>query len=400
MYKSRFTLWGLRKNAKRKGDGDQSSGRKKRPIDRSRLLLAEHAGYPAQIVSAKTPRALRSSTPLLRPAMTPPLLAIPERILGVIKDYFRGSFEAGTWVANGDDRCRSTKPKKPSALMNVLCGQTQLACRLLDRGSFQDAGKALVSATAGLQDIIFAEEPRTLIELFRTVLYTHYAARNEIAFAILRQFSAMAMAVLGNRHPICRISGWLSSMDPSRLDDVIDRCLISVCDHFASLVGHMHHTTLLARLESMSGRDTEEKVRDLLRKCENDLGLVNERTLHVHLALSRACYHNSKYIEAKRLGQELVARSRKLQGPMHRKCYRAEGLYTLAKSEYALGQRHSAESHILEAIALISLIDPCRAAHWLSSLEGWLLEQGREDSAAEARERRRKLQESIESGQY
>lgn len=396
MYKSRFTQWGLRKNAKRKVDGDQKQSREKRLIDRSSPLLAKHAGHLTATALAKTPRAIRSSAPLSDSVMTPPMLAIPERILSVIRDYFRGSFDAGTWAANGDERhhCRSTKPKKALAQLNNFQFQTQLACRLFDRKSFQDAGKSLVSATAGLQDIIFAEEPMTVFALFEFVLYTHYAGRNEIAFAILRHFSAMAMVVLGDRHPLCRISRWLSSMDPSRFEDVIDRCLSSVGDHFASFLGPTHRTTLIAHTESIRlYRRSEEKLWNLLRKCESDLGLLDYRTLFVHHQLSFRCYENHKNIEAKRLGQELVARSRKLQSPMDRNFHRAEGLHIKAKSEYALGQRQLAESHILEAIALVGPIEPGRAVCWLSVLEDWLLEQNREDSAAETRAKRWNLQE-------
>lgn len=191
-------------------------------------------------------------------------------------------------------------------------------------------------------------------------------------------------------------------MDPSRLDDVVDRCLISVGDHFASHLGPMHNTTLVARLESMrDNAEYEENLRDLLGKCENDLGLVDDRTSYVRMALSCTCYDNFKYTEAKRLGQELVVSSRKLQSTSSKDYYRGAGLYIMAMSQHALGETQAGELHILEAIALISPIVPSRATTWLSILEDWLQEQGREDAAAETRERRWKLQESsIESDQY
>ena len=401
MYKSRFTQWGLRKNARRKGEGGQQSRREKRPIDRSRPLLVEHAGYLTPTVLAKTPWAMRSFTPLSRPVMTPPTLAIPERILGVIRDYFSGSFEAGTWVSNGNgsERCISTKPIKPTQIhLNLLYDQCVLACRLFDRNSFQDAGKTLISATAVIKEILLAEEPRTLITLFTTILDTHHRGRDEIAFAILRHFSAMAMIILGDRHPICRISGWLSSMDRSRLDDIIDRCLSSACDHFASLLGPMHRTALVARIESMSDSgETEERLRDLLGKCEKDLGLFDGRTLYVRSVLSWAYYNNKKFTEAEELGQELLVCSRKLHSTYLKLRYDADGLHIIARCQYALGERHSGESNLLDAIALKSQTEPGRAAYWLSILEGWLLAQGREDSAAEMRERRWKLLETFES---
>ena len=398
MYKSRFTQWGLRKNAKRKRQGDQQSGQEKRPIDRSRHLPADDGGYLIPIVSSENPRTMKSSTPLSQPLMTPPMLAIPERILGVIWDYFRGSFEAGTWISNGDGSksCLSIKPTKSArGLLNLLYNQSLLACRLFDRNSFQDAGKALISATAQIKEILCAEEPRTLSRLFGLILNAHRKGKDEIAFAILRHFSAMAMAVLGDRHPICRISGWLSSMDPSRLDDIIDRCLSSVGDHFASLLGPMHRTALIARMSDSWG--TEEKLRDLLGKCKIDLGLLDRRTFEVGMELSWRCYRNNKFNEANKLGQELLVHSQKVQSPVYKMHYHAESLSIIAMSQYALGEKHSGESILLESIALNSQTYPARAVYSLSILEDWLLEQGREDSAAETRERRWKLQEAIES---
>ncbi len=296
MYKSRFTQWGLRKNAKRKGESDQKSGRQKRPIDRSRHLPAGDGGYLIPIVSSGNPRTMRSFTPLSHPVMTPPMLAIPERILSVICDYFRGSFEAGTWISNGDGSksCYSTKPTKRAwAHLNRFYDQTLIACRLFNRSSSQDAGKALGSAFAVIKDILLAEEPETLSLLFKTILRVRRKRKDQIACAILRQFSAMAMAVLGARHPICRISGLLSSTDPSQVDEIINRCKSSIGDHFTRLIGPMHYTTLRTQLQNMSssGR-SEKKLRDLLAKCENDLGLLDVRILYFRIELSVHCYDN------------------------------------------------------------------------------------------------------------
>ena len=329
------------------------------------------------------------------------MLAVPERILSVIWDYFRGSFEAGTWVSNGDGSrsCRSTKAEQSAyAHLNSLYNQTLIACHLFDRNSFQEAGKALISATGRIKEIILAEEPRTLSRLFELILYVRRNGRDEIAFAILRQFSAMAMAVLNDRHPICQISGWLSSTAPALVDEILNRCISSVADHLTSLIGPMHYTTLSARLDYVSiNRGTERKLRDLLGKCEDDLGLLDCRTLRLRLELSSHYYNNYRFTEAKELGQELFVHSQEIQSTGMKKFYRAEGLCIIAISQYALGEIHSAESHILDAIALRCQTSPSRAAYLLSTLEGWLLKQGRESSAAEMRERRRKLQESIES---
>lgn len=398
MYKSRFTQWGLRKNAKRKRDSDQESGREKRPIDRCSSLLTEHAAYLAQIVSAKTSRAMRSPTPLPRPIMTSPMLATPEHIFSAIRDYFRGSFEAGTWPShnhNGLGYCRNNEPMGPASSYLVhFYNSCIIACRLFDRKCFQDAGKMLISATARIKEILLAEEPWTLSTIFQVMLLASLAGRHEIALIILRYFSTMAMTVLGDRHPMSRIPWLLSSMDHSYFEDIAARGLNSIYHNFRTLTGPMHHTTLAAHMDCISiGERREEKMRGLLGECESDLGLLNCKTTFVLARLSIMCYGNHNYIEAKRLGQELLVRSRKLQWTMNKDSYRAKGLHIIAKSQYALGERQSAESHILEAIALISPIEPSQAVHWLSILEGWLLDQGREDAAAEIRQRRWKLQE-------
>lgn len=400
MYKTRFTKWGLRKNAKRKGQSNQQSGREKRPIDRSRRLPADDRGSLIPFVSSGDLRTMKSTATLSHPLTTPPMLAIPERILAAIWDYFRGSFEAGTWVSNGDGsrHCLSTKPvESGTAHMDLPYYQLLLACSLFDRGSFQDAGKALISATAQTKNVLLAEKPMTLLHLFRFILATHRRRRDEIAFAILRRFSAMAMAVLGDSHPICRISGWLSSMDSSRLGDIVDRCRRSVGDHFESLLGPMHRTALVARMDSMSG-ETAGTLRDLLGKCEHDLGLLDSRTLKVGLELSWRCQRNDNHNEAKKLGHELFVRSQKLQSPVYKRHYHAESLYTIAISQYALGETHFGDLNLLDGIAMKSETNPSRAALWLFILEKWLLKQGRVDSAAETRERRRKLQETFVSG--
>ena len=396
MYKSRFTRWGLRKNAKRKGD--LRSSVEKRHVDLSRHLPADGGGYSIPIVSSQKSRTMNLSTPLSHSLTTP---TIPERVLGVIWDYIRGSFEAGTWVCTGDGarHCLSTKSTTyVSAHPNSLYNQSTLACCLFDKNCFQDAGKALVSATAQIKAILYAEGPDTLRNLFKTILYIHHRGRDEIAFAILRQFSAMAMAVLGDRHPICRLSGWLSSIDPSRLGDIIGQCLDSVRDHFASLLGPLHLTALVARIESMTDRGgSEGNMRDLLSKCESDLGWLDLRTFEVGLRLSWIYYGINKLTEAQNLSQKLLVRSSKLHSPAHKMAVDAECLNIMGMSQYALGEVDSAESSIRRAIALESGPSSDRTACWLLILEDWLLEQGREDSAAEARERRRMLQETIES---
>ena len=398
MYKSRFTQWGLRKNAKKNGKNHQQPGWEKRSSDRSSPLPAEGRGYLIPVMSTENPRTMMPFTPLFHPLTTPSMLAIPERMLHVIWDYFRGSFESGTWVLGDDEMqwCCSTKPVEYAQIhMGFLEDQCLLACRLINRRSFQDVGKILISATARIKDIILAEAPTTLSRLFQLFHEVCVIGRYDIIMIILRQFSAMAMTVLGDGHPICHISGLLNSVDQSHSNEVVAQCMSSICDSFRSLIGPMHYTAIVAHAHFLNlSREREGKLRNLLGKCESDLGLVDERTIYIQFLLAFECYENDDYMEARRLGQELFVRC---QPSMAYHRYRAEGLFIIAMSQYALGERDSAESCILYAIALVSPLEQGRIVTFLCVLEDWLLEQGREDAAAKMWERQRKLQEFFES---
>ena len=353
------------------------------------------------VFSPATPRAVESFTPVLRPIMTPQVLAIPERIFASIWVYFQGSFESGTWGSTGEGLryCQSTKvPKSGLFHLSMLSNQCLLACKLFANESFSEAGKTLISATAGIKKILLAEDPMTLPSLFVLVIQVRRQKRNEIALAILRQYSAMAEVLLGNEHPLCYISGWLTSVDPSESNDIIDRCKGSVADHFEALIGPMHRSTLNARMMSFEDKTRKEEwLQDLLGNCENDLGSLDVRTFQVRRELALHYFYKHKYLEAKKLGQELLAQAQHSQVTRMGASYQTESLYVIAMSQHALGETNSAESTLREAIDLSGSERQGRVMYWLTTLEGWLLEKGQWSSAAQAKDKRRKVLESINS---
>ena len=350
------------------------------------------------VFSPATPRAVESFTPVLRPIMMPQVLAIPERIFASIWIYFQGSFESGIWESTGEGfhYCQTTKgPKGGLSLLNMLSDQCLLACRLFANESFSEAGKTLISATAGIKNILLAEDPMTLLSLFQLLIDVRRQRRNEIALAILRQYSAMAEVLLGNEHPLCSISGWLTSVDPSDSNDIIGRCKRSVADHFETLIGPMHRSTLNARMMSIDDRTRKEEwLQNLLGNCENDLGSLDAWTLRVRYELALHYFNKHKYLEAKKSGQELLAHAQVMRMGAG---YQTNSLYIIAISQHALGETKSAESTLREAIDLSGSKRQGRAMFWLTILEGWLLEKGQWSSAAQLRNKRRKVLESINS---
>ena len=351
------------------------------------------------VFSTATPRAVESFTPVLRPIMTPQVLAIPERIFASIWVYFRGSFESGTWKSTGGEfrYCQNTKvPEGGLFHLSMLSDQCLLACSLFANESFSEAGKTLISATAGIKKILLAEDPMTLPYLFGLIIDVRRRRRNEIALAILRQYSAMAEVLLGNEHPLCFISGWLTSVNPSESNDIIGRCKGSVADHFETFIGPMHRSTLNARMMSIEDRTRKEEwLQGLLGKCENDLGSYDLRTLHIRYELAHLCFYKHKYLEAKKWGQELLAQAQHPQVTRMGVSHQADSLAIIAISQHALGEMKSAESTLREAIDLSE--GQGRAMYWLTVLERWLLEKGQWSSATQVKDRRRNVLESINS---
>ncbi|KAK3167260.1 hypothetical protein OEA41_010386 [Lepraria neglecta] len=207
-------------------------------------------------------------------------------------------------------------------------------------------------------------------------------------------YSAMAEVLLGNEHPICYISGWLTSVDPSESNDILGRCKGSVADHFETFLGPMHRSTLNARMMFFEDRTRKEEwLQDLLGNCENDLGSLDVRTWYVRFGLAHHCLNKHKYLKAKKLGQELAQAQLMRIGAISK----PRVLYIIAISQHALGETKSAESTLREAIDLTGSERQGRVMYWLTTLEGWLLEKGQWSSAAQARDKRRKVLESMNS---
>ncbi len=216
--------------------------------------------------------------------------------------------------------------------------------------------------------------------------------RHEIASAILRQCSALGEFVVGNKHPLRLVCGWLASADKSQFEEIVLRCFRSVTDHFESFVGPMHFSTLESRMYYARSIRAPGKglLQNLAVQCELQLGPFDHRSLHVRAQLAVHYLHLCQYIEALEAGQHLIAHSRYSQTQNDLNFFQ-QGLYIVAVSQYRLGDTFLAETNLREAIEVRLLnwgSHDSQARLWLVRLEGWLLEQGQWNSAAEVRERR------------
>ena len=417
MYKTRIKQWGLDKKHKENemralvhktktlgSQGKSAAFRVRgRPVDYKDVVRyftrkdMRIEDVVAQRTGSKTPEAVDYFITVPTPMTTPESIAIPECILVSIRDYFRGSFENGTWVTtNPEIGCQTTRGQRNSwTVLIELQYDVLIACELFRRNDFQGAGQNLIAATSRIKGIILAEIPETLQSIFLIIKRSLRYKRYEIALAILRQYSALAEIIMGKMHPIGCICRRLASIAPSQWETVIARCTGSLVDHFESLAGPLNMSTIYSRVEHIGSEfDSEYNMnqrlillKNLLHSCETILGPQDPRTREVLLNLARYYIHKSNYAEAMRVGWDLVTLTLDYRIELS---FYFEGLYTVAISEYAMGDIHSAETHLREAIEWrISKYGPndSRARWSLVKLEEWLVEQRRYDSAAQVQKR-------------
>ena len=301
MYKTRITRWGLDKKNKEKEM--RAIVRKEKQLDdqgkastfriRGRLVdykdvirYWERKGVRiedviAQRTGSMTPEAVKCFTAPPSPIAMPESIAVPERILVSIRDYFKGSFESGTWIVTDSQlSCETTKVEEDALLhLHALNDRCETACRLFDNNRFAEGGRSLISATARIKKILLAEHPMTLAYFFALFALLLLWRRHEIVQTILRQISALAKVLIGERHPLGCICGWLASLPESQLGDVIIKSSGSGIDHFENLLGPMSLPTLVSRLMFIQEVGFEHNrsydkilLQDLLCKTEATLG--------------------------------------------------------------------------------------------------------------------------------
>ena len=412
MYKTHIKQWGLDKKNKdfemraivRKKNQREHQG--KSSIIRVRGQLRDFAevvrywdrkGVSIEDIIARqtaspTPEAVECLTPVPSPILTPQVLAIPERMLLCIRDYFRSSFESGIWFKTQPSRhCYNIKSGGSDDIMDVFADEFYLACKLFSRKLFKEAGQTLIAATAMIEKILLIEDPDIILDLFNLLEDFRWCKRDEVALVTLRQFSALAQKLLGSEHPVGRVCEWIIGSYPSSLDDVSIRCMRSVADQLESFLGLVHLSTLSSRLALINmvreGNARIQMSQDLLGECEMTLGPHDHRTTRVRWHLASFHYGQSEYVEAKILVQKNLTCFQTLQpmddGMFDQYC---DSLCLAAKCYYALGEEDLGIATLQRAIdSKVSKWGPqdIRTRTWLVDLEDWYLDQGRWSSAAQ-----------------
>lgn len=359
----------------------------------------------AQQAASKTPEAVECSTPMYSPARTPEVLAIPEQIFLTLRDYHKGSFEAGNRVNDQPYRRRQTTKVQSDAqsMLNRMRSYSRIACELYHKHDPQGARQALVRATFPIGRIIEAEHPKSFTHIFDTVQDFLRFGWDEVAAVILRQVSDMARLILGERHPFKLVCAWLLSIiqtDRNRYDKTVEVSCGVIHDCSEEILGPLHKTTIQSKIQRLTwdftlGKHHEQTVLDLeqlVGECEASLSPDDHLTLNMRLWLADTCVAQNNPVKAKEIAQALVAQTKSIT-------YRIRGLGISARSHHLLDERAAAETNIREAIDLGTEIwgqGDGEVRLLMIDLEVWLIAWGNLESAAQVREERVRYQEPAE----
>lgn len=428
MYKARVKKWGLAKNSKekelraivRKDKQRRDLGKRSsfyvrgevvkhqdvlRYWERKRTTIED---VIAQRGSSVTPEAVRCVTPVPSPITPPPVLAIPERILLCVKACHQGSFESGTWL----------RPIEPSRtcfsigtqwdVMPDLCSfynQSLLACGLFAKAEYEEAGQTLRLATSNIEEILMADVQVTIRWLLLLTIEIHRRGRHEIANAILKHVAALGKVILGTNHPITQTCSWLGLVELSQLDDVLAAAFRDIGDYLKSGLGPLSGSTLEARTAYITnfvrhGDHEREGValKSLLQECRIHLPADDPRIFRIYLALGYHHLGEKNYREALQICQHISdqALSAPIQTSLVSVMPRCQCLYISAFCWRALQEIDLAEKNMRTLIDVQLFIwgpHDSRAIRLLFELERWLGEWGELESAAQTRDRRKRLLE-------
>ena len=330
-----------------------------------------------------------------------------EEVLRSIGDYFRGSYEANTWlITDSNVPCVSIKPQGHcTASLDTFYGGIMAACQMLDRGAFDEAGRALVNATKDIQDIIRAEHPFTLCRILQLMACLQERKRPEISRVLLNQLSGISKLILGERHPLHAICSRLASLEPDQLEEAALLYLGRAADSFSQLAGPLHLTTLWTNLSFIHKvempRDRargEAALQRLLHQCELTCGKCDGRTLDVLTSIAWTYYEKHEYKQTIKVATEIITRAQHVKPEKDAPYFLTKGYHAYAYAQHASHELGQALAGLKKGLDLDVSIWGWQHGSTMVDLvvmENWLVEWEHFESAEEVRNTRIEIQESM-----
>jgi hypothetical protein len=322
----------------------------------------------------------------------PQTLLVAEDLLFSIKTYVDGSLESGTWISDENGYCTTRTPAGTIAPDYTYDFSTycRLAAGLVEKGPSIEFRRALSKAFNLVQDLLRAENPRTLDCLFDVYLYLISKGLPEIVSMLRNYINEMAANIIVRENPwghICRLIGML---DAESLEQAIVKSWKCTLDAFGkalrplSLHALTVHIQFINRVYSSVDLLKEEKLlQGLLAQFEQRSSMSTLQAAKVNLVKCSLGYNailQRNYTEAEELGLDILSRAQEEKLWVNK----VEALEVIAWSQFQQHKTNSAEMNMLDAIKLVvdhwGITDPWAIRNMIH-LEGWLRNWGREEDA-------------------
>ena len=421
MYKDRISKWQIdkkikghemkaiiRKQAQRSRAGKKSlfylrnSQVPDHKVNRYRKAMKLMSEEQALMLRAETPPGLVCHTSPASPLATPEVLEIPERIAKLVQDYIDGSFENGTWIMSESGNALSMKGSVN--LLNAFSYKVHGFVNHFQNDETSYAWRMLRVATASIEHIISAEHPSTLnvlaFSLYETI---HYLNSSDVAFFLLKQFSAMSAVIFPKKHPLIQVFARLVRLDMSHLKYTLLMAKESQSDGFERRLGRFNWDGISIQLSSLTLKSMEgaahttEGYLTLLQAMELVLDPSDPRVV---LTRNRLAFHHlndGEYAEATKIAQRIIDLA--AQTGNDRPDTHASAMCILSYAQYALSKTNLAEQNLRLAIQTRAKFygwEDGRVLEYMSVLEDWLERWEKPDEAAEVRRHMEAILNSME----
>ena len=274
-------------------------------------------------------------------------------------------------------------------------------------GSFQQAGKALLSSMNGIEDILRSESVSTPKLLFDIINEAQNGGRIEMIMMVVKYFSGMAEPILLRMHPLSQALALLSTLEPSELQDINIVCYKNVTNELEDISGPVNSATLeykvgfiRHRYESQEGDVAEFELRRLLKRLESLRDYNRLKVERLRFCLAYHLYNKKDYHGALKVIHDYYSGAASGGQCKHDLLFShwIDALRLLAHCQDHLQYSGSGEANLREAIALrtswYGAQDGYTTALYID-LENRLVKGGKPDAAALVRKERERILKAI-----
>ena len=317
----------------------------------------------------------------------PKALVVAENLFCTIKAYFENSCQNMLL----DDHGTLLNPDG-TELQNDLCNDFDSYCFtatvFAERNSHEEFRHALSKASALVEKILRAEHPRTLACFLEVFIHLIQTGLPDVTLFLRDFIKRMSAKVTMEGHPWGQICQLLGELDSESLDQAMAQIWKCTVNTFESKLGTLGGLVVAIRLDYikrvygfMNYLEEERLLRDILAQFN---GIPRIPTPRVMLNLAHNLNKQGRYDEAEKMAQDVLSLFQEYEMYAGRNSERIECKKIVSRSQFNQGKALVAEQTMREAIGMIVAqrgIQHPWVVEFMTVLEGWLRDWGREDDA-------------------